>query len=80
MHAYSTRWGIEREGTSFVRTALEIMATTWGMRLTPDELEWLSRALKERAEQKRRESGSRTPVLAGYRDASELSRPISSSR
>jgi hypothetical protein len=54
-----------------VSISLEILATTLGMRLTPDELEWLSMALKERAEQRRREAGASRPVLAGYRHAWE---------
>jgi hypothetical protein len=44
-----------------VSISLEILATTLGMRFTPDELEWLSMALKERAEQRRREAGSESP-------------------
>jgi hypothetical protein len=60
-----------QEEPDHVNTALEILATSLGMRLTPDELEWLSRALKERAEQKWREAGSEVPVLASYRDAWE---------
>ncbi len=52
-------------------TTLEILATSLGMRLTPEELEWLWRALKEQAEQKWREEGNRAPVLTGYRDAWE---------
>ena len=51
--------------------SLDILAASLGMRLTPDELEWLSRALKERAEQRRREAGSEKSVLAGYLDAWE---------
>ncbi len=54
-----------------MNTTLEIVATSLGMRLSPEELEWLWRALKERAEQKWREAGSEMPVLAGYRDALE---------
>jgi hypothetical protein len=54
-----------------VSIPLDILAATLGMRLTPDELEWLSVVLKERAEQRRREAGSEPPVLAGYRDAWE---------
>jgi hypothetical protein len=53
---------------------LEILATSLAMRLTPDELEWLSMALKERAGQRRREAGSEPPVHAGYRDAWEPAR------
>ena len=37
--------------------SLEVLAISLGMRLTPHELEWLCRALKEQAEQKRREGG-----------------------
>ena len=48
--------------------SLEILVASLGMRFTPDELEWLSMALKVRAEQRRREAGSEKPVLAGYRD------------
>ena len=54
--------------------SLEILAASLGMRLTPDELEWLSMALKAQAEQRRREAGSEQPVLAGYRDAWEPER------
>ena len=50
-------------------TALEVLATTLGMRLTHYELEWLWRALKEQAEQKEPEAEGEAPVLAGYRDA-----------
>ena len=50
---------------------MEILVASLGMRFTPDELEWLSMALKERVEQRRREAGSEAPVLAGYRDAWE---------
>ncbi len=63
-------WGTT-ESADHVNTALEILATSLEMRLTPEELEWLSMALKERAEQRRREAGSEMPVLAGYRDAWE---------
>ena len=63
-----------------MRTALEIIATTLGVRLTPDELEWLSMALKERAEQKRCEAQSEGMVLAGYRDALVPLGPIGSCR
>jgi hypothetical protein len=46
-----------------------------GMRLTIDEIEWLSRDLKEQAEEKRLEAvGGQLPVLAGYRDAWEPER------
>ena len=51
--------------------SLEILAASLGMRLTPDELEWLSMALKERAEQRRREKRRETRVVAGYRGAWE---------
>ena len=51
--------------------SLDILAASLGMRLTPDELEWLSMALKERAEQRRREAGSEKSVLACYLDAWE---------
>ena len=54
--------------------SLEILVGSLGMRFTPDELEWLSMALKERVEQRRREAGSEAPVLAGYRDAWETVR------
>jgi hypothetical protein len=47
-----------------VSIPLDILAASLGMRLTPDELEWLSMALKEQAEQRRREVGSEPPVLA----------------
>ena len=50
-------------------TALEVLATSLGMRLTHYELEWLWRALKEQAEQK--EAEGEAPVLAGCRDACE---------
>ena len=60
-----------KEEPDHVNTALEILAASLGMRLTPEELEWLSMALKEKAEQKWREAGSEIPVLAGYRDAWE---------
>jgi len=36
-------------------SALEVLATSLGMRLAPGELEWLARVLTERAEQHRRE-------------------------
>ncbi len=62
---------LRKEELARVSISLEILATSLGMRLTPDELEWLSMALKERAEQRRREVGSEPPVLAGYRDAWE---------
>ena len=48
-------------------TALEVLATSLGMRLTHYELEWLWRALKEQAEQKDAEAEGGAPVLAGYR-------------
>ncbi len=54
-----------------MNTTLEILATSLGMRLTPEELEWLWRALKGRTEHKWSEAGRETPVLAGYRDACE---------
>jgi hypothetical protein len=57
-----------------VSISLDILAASLGMRLTSDELEWLSMALKERAEQRRRESGGESPVHAGYRDALEPAR------
>jgi hypothetical protein len=60
-----------QEEPDHVNTALEILATSLEMRLTPDQLEWLSMALKERAEQRRCEAGSEIPVLAGCRDAWE---------
>ncbi len=60
-----------KEELAPVSIPLDILAATLGMRLTPDELEWLSVVLKERAEQRRREAGSEPPVLAGYRDAWE---------
>ncbi len=69
----------ERMELTHVRTTLEILAVTWGIRLTPEELEWLSKALKERAEQKRREAQSGRSVPAGYWGASEPLRPSSSS-
>jgi hypothetical protein len=37
-------------------TALEVLATSLGISLTPEELEWLARALTERAEHKRRQA------------------------
>ena len=52
-------------------TALEVLATSLGMRLTHYELEWLWRALKEQAAQKEPEAEGAAPVLAGYRDACE---------
>ncbi len=67
----TSRVAQRQEEPGYVNTALEILATSLEMRLTPDELEWLSMALKERAEQRRREAGSELPVLAGYRDAWE---------
>jgi hypothetical protein len=63
--------GYRQEEPDHMNTALEILATSLGRRLTPDELEWLSMALKELAEQRRREAGSEMPVLASYRDAWE---------
>ncbi len=51
--------------------ALEILASTLGLRLSPEELEWLSMVLMDRAEQKVCEGQSRRHVLAGYRDAWE---------
>ncbi len=62
---------LRKEEPARVSIPLEILAASLGMRLTPEELEWLSRALKERAEQRRREAGSEPLVLAGYRDAWE---------
>jgi hypothetical protein len=50
-------------------SALGILAVSLALRLTPDELEWLSRELKERAEDERRKAGGEVAVLAGYRDA-----------
>ena len=54
-----------------MNTALEVLAASLGLRLSPEELEWLSMALRDRAEQKVREGQSRRHVLAGYRDAWE---------
>ena len=48
-----------KEELAHVSISLEILAASLGMRLTPDELEWLSMALKERAEQRRRETEAR---------------------
>ena len=61
-------------------TALEIMAVSLGIRFTSDELEWLSMALKEQAEQKRREAESEESVLADYRASRQPVRRIRSSR
>jgi hypothetical protein len=52
-------------------SAVGVLAASLALRLTPDELEWLSRELEERAEKKRREAGGEERVLAGYRDAWE---------
>jgi hypothetical protein len=60
-----------KEELARVSISLEILATSLSMRLTPDELEWLSMALKERTMQRRREAGSEKPVLAGSRNARE---------
>jgi hypothetical protein len=54
-----------------VSISLDILAASLGMRLTPEELEWLSMALKEQAEQRRREAGRESPVHADYQDAWE---------
>ncbi len=80
MPTTSARGAIESEDSGRVRTAVEILATAWGMRLTSEELEWLSVALKERAEHKRREAGSEVSAPAGHREASEASRPGRMSR
>ncbi len=63
----------QKKGGALARASipLDILAASLGIRLTPEELEWLSMALKERAEQRRSEAGSEVPVLAGYRDAWE---------
>ena len=60
-------------------TALEIMAASWGIRFTSDELEWLSMALKEQAEQKRREVENEESVLADYRASRQPARRVRSS-
>jgi hypothetical protein len=58
-----------------IPSALGVLANSLGMRLTIDEIEWLSRDLKEQAEEKRLEAvGGQLPVLAGYRDAWEPER------
>jgi hypothetical protein len=38
------------------RTALEVLVASLGISLAPEELEWLARALTERAEHKRRQA------------------------
>jgi hypothetical protein len=59
-----------KEEPAFESTALEVLATSLGMRLTHYELEWLWRALKKQADQEPETDGE-APVLAGYRDACE---------
>jgi hypothetical protein len=44
-----------REGQPGSSSAMEVLATSLGMRLAPGDLEWLARMLTERAEQHRRE-------------------------
>jgi hypothetical protein len=49
-------------------TALEVLVASLGIRLGPEELEWLASALTERAEHKRRQAKLeryRSPTLAG---------------
>ena len=60
-----------KEEQALLSTALEVLATTLGMRLTHYKLEWLWRALKEQAELKDPEAEGGALVLAGYRDACE---------
>lgn len=57
-------------------SVLGILAASLALRLTPDELELLSRHLEERAEEKRLEAGGEVRVLAGYRDAWEPVRDV----
>jgi hypothetical protein len=65
---------LRKEELARVSIPMEILAASLGIRLTPEELEWLSMALKERAEQRRREAGSEPSVRAGYRHAWEAAR------
>jgi hypothetical protein len=60
-------------------TALEIMAVSLGIRFTHEELEWLSMALKEQAEQKRHGAESEAPVLTDYRASRQPVRRVRSS-
>jgi hypothetical protein len=45
-----------RDGQPASRTALEVLVASLGISLAPEELEWLARALTERAEHKRRQA------------------------
>jgi hypothetical protein len=45
-----------RDGQLSSRTALEVLVASLGISLAPEELEWLARALTERAEHKRRQA------------------------
>lgn len=75
MPEHNSTAGESPQGRSI--TALEILASSLALRLTPEELEWLYRELEERAEEKKkRETGGEPPVLAGYRDAWEPVREV----
>jgi hypothetical protein len=45
-----------RDGQPASRTALEVLVTSLGISLAPEELEWLARALTEQAEHKRHQA------------------------
>jgi hypothetical protein len=69
MTEHNDRSGEDPQASSV--SAVGILAASLALRLTPDELVWLSRELEERAEKKRLEAGGEVRVLAGYRDAWE---------
>ena len=64
----------DRPGES--TASVGVLAASLAMGLTLDDLEWLWRDLKERAEERRRAAGGELPVLAGCRDIWEPARDV----